>query len=79
MIFLSIGSNLRSKFGNRKQNIKKSIQLLKKENIKIITHSSFYETPSFPNPRKPKFLNIILLVKTNFTPIKLMKIITISN
>ena len=75
MILLSIGSNLKSKFESRKKNIEKSIQLLKQEHIKIITKSSLYETPSFPNTKNPKFLNIILLVHTNFTPIKLMKII----
>ena len=37
---------------------KKTIDLIKLHEIKIIKVSSFYETPSYPNSLKPKFINI---------------------
>ena len=64
MILLGIGSNLSSVFGSRFNNINLAILLLKKYNIKIIKKSSFYETPAYPNKNDPKFINIVLKVKT---------------
>ena len=73
MILLNIGSNLDSTKGDRFFNLKKTIKLIRLENIKIIKISSIYETPSYPNPKKPKFLNIGLNVECNFSPERLIK------
>jgi 2-amino-4-hydroxy-6-hydroxymethyldihydropteridine diphosphokinase len=73
MILLNIGSNLSSIFGNRFKNIKRAIGLLNLEEIKIIKESNFYETPSYPNKELPKFVNICLEVKCDFTSIILLK------
>ena len=72
MIYLSIGSNLNSIFGDRFQNIKKAIEFLKFEKIKINKISSFYETPSYPNKNYPKFINIAILVESDIKPKKLL-------
>ena len=69
-VFLGIGSNL----GNRNRNIELSKFKLHLENIKIIKCSSNYETPSWPNPKKPKFINIVLKIKTYLTPQKLLEL-----
>ena len=61
MIHLNIGSNLDSKYGSKFDNITEAIQFLKNIDLKIIKISSFYETPSYPNKRHPKFANIGLL------------------
>ena len=58
MIFLNVGSNLDSSKGDRFFNLKKTLKLITLENIKIIKISSIYETPSYPNEKNPKFLNI---------------------
>ena len=60
LVYLSIGSNL----GNRLLNIEKTKSLILDNNINIITNSSYYETPSWPNPKFPKFLNIVLKLET---------------
>ena len=60
MIFINIGSNLNSQDGDRIFNIKKAIDLICSEKIKIVKKSSLYETPSYPNKKNPKFLNICL-------------------
>ena len=62
MIFLGIGSNLRSSFGNKIDNINSSILLLKKNKIEVLKISSFYESVAFPNKNDPKFINIVVEV-----------------
>ena len=73
MIYLGIGSNLHSSFGNRLDNINQSILLLKQRKIKVIKKSSFYESFSYPNKKNPKFLNIVIEIKTSLKPKDLMK------
>ena len=69
-VFLGIGSNL----GNKKNNIELAKYGLIQNNIKIEKSSNYYESLSWPNPKNPKFLNIVLIIKTNLTPIKLLHI-----
>ena len=75
MIFLNIGSNLNSKFGNRFDNIYQTLNLLKLENLKILKISDFYETPSYPNNKNPKFINIAVQIECDITPLELLKIL----
>ena len=69
-VYLGIGSNL----GNKKYNIEKAKFELIQNNIWIEKSSNYYETLSWPNPKNPKFLNIVLKIKTNLTPVKLLHI-----
>ena len=73
MIVLSLGSNLDSSYGNRFKNIDLAISYLKSFNIKLLKKSSFYETPSYPNNKNPKFINIIIEIEGNLTPLELAK------
>jgi len=71
MILLSLGSNLSSSFGNRFKNLELAISYLQSQKIELITKSSFYETPSYPNNNNPKFINMIINITTKLTPQKL--------
>ena len=62
MIHLNIGSNLVSKHGSRFDNISIATKLLIDSSIKIKKISNFYETPSYPNQKFPKFINIGMMV-----------------
>ena len=70
VIYLGIGSNL----GNRIANIEKAKSLLLENNINFVSISSYYETPSWPNPKNPKFINIVLKIETSLKPIKLLSL-----
>ena len=70
IVYLGIGSNL----ANRIINIEKAKFLLRDNNINIISVSKYYETPSWPNPKNPKFINIVLKVKCFFQPNELLNI-----
>ena len=65
MIILVLGSNLTSKIGDRFENIDFAISILDKYKIYLLKKSSFYETPSYPDKNKPKFINVTISVKTS--------------
>ena len=70
MVYIGIGSNL----GNRIANIEKAKYLLSLNGINIINSSSYYETLSWPDPNKPKFINIVIQTNTKFSPEKFLNI-----
>ena len=75
MIYLGLGSNLSSKYGDRFININLAISYLEKYGIKLIKKSSFYETLSYPNKKNPKFINIAILIDTTLPPVDLMSVL----
>ena len=70
MLYIGIGSNL----GNRIRNIEKAKYFLKLNGINILKSSSYYETLSWPDQNKPKFLNIVIQSNTKILPKKFLKI-----
>ena len=70
LIYLAIGSNL----GNKKHNIEKTKFELLFNKIEITKCSSYFETESWPDKSNPKFINIIIEVRTNLNPLNLLKI-----
>ena len=58
--YLSIGSNI----GNKISNLQRTKSLIFENNINILFSSSYYETPSWPNPSLPRFINIVIKVIT---------------
>ena len=75
MIFLGLGSNLSSKFGDRFTNINLAISFLEEYGIKVIKKSNFYETPSYPHKENPKFINAVILIETILPPVDLMSVL----
>ena len=69
-VYLGIGSNL----GTRKTNIESAKLKLQNHQIKIIKCSSNYESESWPDPNNPKYINIILKIKTSIKPLELLRI-----
>ena len=72
MVYIGIGSNL----GNRISNIETAKFYLKQYGIDILRSSNYYESLSWPDPSKPKFINIV--IKSN-TKIHYRKFLEISN
>ena len=77
MIFLGIGSNLNSSYGDRFQNIRKTLSLILLKKIKINKVSSFYESPSYPDSSKPSFINIVINIDYKNGPKDLLNEISI--
>ena len=75
MIFLGLGSNLPSSYGDRFSNINLAISYLEVYGIQIINKSSFYETYSYPNKEYPKFINVVISIKTDLSIVDLMSVL----
>ena len=73
--FLSLGSNLKSHFGDRIENLKIAQSYLLKNEIKIVAKSNYYESFSYPNKEDPKFINCVIKIETNFSAEKLMQLL----
>ena len=69
-VFLAIGSNL----GNKIKNIILAKYKLERYPIKIIKSSSNYETLAWPNSKNPKFINIVIKIKTLLSPRELLNV-----
>ncbi len=67
MIYISLGTNI----GNRYQNLLTAIQEIKKTG-EIIKKSSIYETEPIGLKKQSNFLNMIIKIKTNLSPIELI-------
>ena len=68
--YLAIGSNL----GNKINNIEITKVELEKYKIKILNSSSNYVSESWPDVSMPKYINIVLKIKTSLAPFELLKI-----
>ena len=70
-IYLGIGSNL----GNRRNKIEQAKYKLLLKNIRVVKSSNFYESLSWPDKSKPKYLNIVLEVSSDLKPLELLKVL----
>jgi 2-amino-4-hydroxy-6-hydroxymethyldihydropteridine diphosphokinase len=69
VVYIGLGSNV----GNRLNNLKKAVALLKKEKkIKVIKLSSIYETEPVGVIGQNKFLNLVVKIKTELNPFDLL-------
>lgn len=67
--YLGVGSNL----GNRKENIRRAVELLKQSKIKVKKVSTIIETDPVGGPPQGKFLNAVLEVSTSLKPRALLE------
>ena len=75
MILLGLGSNLSSSYGDRFKNIELAISYLKDHKIEILKKSSYFESFSYPDKTKPKFINKVILINSSISPETLASII----
>jgi 2-amino-4-hydroxy-6-hydroxymethyldihydropteridine diphosphokinase len=68
-IYIGLGSNL----GNRLENIRKAIELMKEQGIEIVKESSIYETEPMGYKEQGWFLNSVVKGKTELSPKTLWK------
>ena len=69
-IYLSLGTNL----GNRLANLETAIQYLESR-FNSLKRSSIYETPPWGFKEQPPFRNMVVVVQSNYSPRKVLKII----
>ncbi len=75
MILIALGSNLASQAGPPAATLKGALVRLEQLGVKILSVSSFYETPAWPNPSDPAFVNAVATVHTALQPVELLNLL----
>ena len=75
MVLLAIGSNLPSTYGDRFDNINLAISYLHSYEIILLKNSSYYESLSYPDKTKHKFINVVIEVSTHLNPVDLASVL----
>ena len=75
MILLSLGANLPSAAGKPAETLKCALARLEALGIKILAVSSFYESPAWPDPADPAFVNAVAAVQTALQPVELLALL----
>src|SRR5438105_1212355 len=72
MILIALGSNLPSKAGGPRETLRAALDALAEYGIAVSAVSPFYETPAWPDPNDPRYINAVALVTTALGPRELM-------
>jgi 2-amino-4-hydroxy-6-hydroxymethyldihydropteridine diphosphokinase len=67
-VYLSIGSNL----GDREQNLRRALEALERQDVRVVKRSSLYETAPQDVAHQPWFFNMALECQTRLFPLQLM-------
>lgn len=69
-VYIALGSNM----GNRYENLNRAINAISAlDNTKLIKLSNIYETEPVGYLSQDKFLNMVILIETNLSPIVLLR------
>lgn len=75
MIFIALGANLPSESGPPAATLDAALGRLQALGIHIVSVSSFYKTPAWPNPADPPFVNAVAAVQTQLQPAELLNLL----
>ncbi len=75
MILIALGANLPSHAGPPASTLRHALGRLDGKGVKIRSVSSFYETPAWPDPADPAFVNAVAAVQTTFQPVELLAVL----
>jgi 2-amino-4-hydroxy-6-hydroxymethyldihydropteridine diphosphokinase len=74
MIVIALGSNLASDAGPPEATIAAALDELGRRGVTCVEISPMYETPAWPDPRDPSFVNAAARTKTLLDPESLMRV-----
>ena len=75
MILIALGANLPSPAGPPAETLKAALARLGRLGVKILSVSSLYETPAWPDPAQPAFVNAVAAVETALQPVELLALL----
>ena len=75
MILIALGANLPSHAGSPAATLEAAQLRLEALGVKILACSSFYETPSWPDPGQPAFVNAVAVVETALQPVEFLALL----
>ena len=75
MILIALGANLPGPKGPPAETLKAALARLEQLGVKILSVSSLYETPAWPDPAQPVFVNAVAAVQTALQPVELLALL----
>jgi 2-amino-4-hydroxy-6-hydroxymethyldihydropteridine diphosphokinase len=75
VILIALGANLPSTAGPPAATLKSALARLAEQGVKIRAVSSFYESPAWPDPADPAFVNAVAVVETALQPVELLTLL----
>jgi 2-amino-4-hydroxy-6-hydroxymethyldihydropteridine diphosphokinase len=75
VILIALGANLPSTAGPPAVTLQRALARLEADGVKILSVSSFYETPAWPDPSDPVFVNAVAAVETTLQPVELLALL----
>jgi 2-amino-4-hydroxy-6-hydroxymethyldihydropteridine diphosphokinase len=75
MIYIALGANLPSSAGQPDATLRAALHQLAQSGAVPLSVSPFYETPAWPDPRDPNFVNAVARIETELSPVKLMELL----
>ena len=75
MILIALGANLPSPAGPPTATLRAALARLEERGVKILSVSSFYETPAWPDPAQPAFVNAVAAVESTLQPVELLTLL----
>lgn len=75
MILLGLGANLPSAAGPPAVTLRRALDRLEALGVNIVAVSSFYETPAWPDPSDPAFVNAVAVARTTLQPVELLALL----
>ncbi len=75
MILIALGANLPSTAGDPAVTLDHALTRLEELGVQIVSRSSFYETPAWPDPNDPPFVNAVAAVRTPLQPVELLALL----
>ena len=75
MILIALGANLPSPAGPPAATLRAALARLEQQGVKIQSVSSFYETPAWPDPEQPVYINAVAAVETTLQPVELLTLL----
>jgi 2-amino-4-hydroxy-6-hydroxymethyldihydropteridine diphosphokinase len=75
MILIGLGANLPSDVGPPAATFKRALGELERHDVQIRHVSRFYETPAWPDPADPAFVNAVAVVQTRLQPVELLMVL----
>jgi 2-amino-4-hydroxy-6-hydroxymethyldihydropteridine diphosphokinase len=75
VILIALGANLPGPAGPPAATLRAALSQLEKQGVKILAVSSFYETPAWPDPGQPAYVNAVAAVETTLQPVELLTLL----
>jgi 2-amino-4-hydroxy-6-hydroxymethyldihydropteridine diphosphokinase len=75
MILIALGANLPSPAGPPAKTLRAALARLEQLGVKILAVSSLYETPAWPDPAQPAFINGVAAAETAIQPVELLALL----